>query len=137
MLQPPQLKDHVQTIGIDPSLSNNTIYEHKCLENIKKLYKHAGNRDGKQQLKDFIEADMVYALEGFTENSPISPSTSTPVKKPSARKSLSMFTNILDVKKLLIVKLELLNKSAGQLNMEIHHGHWNKSEKGIQKSMNR
>ena len=39
MLQPPRLKYHVQTIGIDPSLSNNTMYEHKCLENIKKLYK--------------------------------------------------------------------------------------------------
>ena len=36
MLQSPRLKDHVQTIGIDPSLSKNTIYENKCLENIKK-----------------------------------------------------------------------------------------------------
>ena len=35
MLQSLRLKDHVQTIGIDPSLSNNAIYEHKCLENIK------------------------------------------------------------------------------------------------------
>ena len=34
-LQSPRLKCHVQTIGIDPSLSNNTIYEHKCLDNIK------------------------------------------------------------------------------------------------------
>ena len=41
MLQFPRLKDHVHTIGIDPSLSNNTIYEHKCIENIKKLYKQA------------------------------------------------------------------------------------------------
>ena len=38
MLQSTQLKYHVQTIGIDQSLSNNAIYEHKCLENIKKLY---------------------------------------------------------------------------------------------------
>ena len=37
MLQSPRLKYHVQTIGIDPSLRNNAIYEHKCLENIKKL----------------------------------------------------------------------------------------------------
>ena len=29
-----QLKYHVQTIGIDQSLSNNAIYEHKCLKNI-------------------------------------------------------------------------------------------------------
>ena len=31
MLQSPRLKYHVQNIGIDPSLSNNTIYENKCL----------------------------------------------------------------------------------------------------------
>ena len=35
MLQSPRLKYHVQTIGIDQYLSNNFIYEHKCLENIK------------------------------------------------------------------------------------------------------
>ena len=35
MLQSLLFKDPVQTIGIDPSLSNKTIYEHTCLENIK------------------------------------------------------------------------------------------------------
>ena len=45
ILQSLQLKYHVQTIGIHPSLSNNAIYEHKCLENIKKLYKQAGKCD--------------------------------------------------------------------------------------------
>ena len=30
------LKYHVQTIGIDPSLRNNALYEHKFLQNIKK-----------------------------------------------------------------------------------------------------
>ena len=42
---------------------------------------------------------MVYNPEEFTDNSPIYPRTSTPVKKPSARKSLCMFTNVLEVKK--------------------------------------
>ena len=37
ILQSPRLKDYVQTIGIDQSLSNNALYEHKYLENIKKL----------------------------------------------------------------------------------------------------
>ena len=37
MLKSLQLKDHVQTMGIDLSLSNNTIYEQKCLENIHKI----------------------------------------------------------------------------------------------------
>ena len=36
MLQSPRLKDCVQTIGIDQYFSNNAIYEHKFLENIKK-----------------------------------------------------------------------------------------------------
>ena len=40
---------------------------------------------------------MVSTPEVFTNNSPISSMKPTPVKKPSARKSLCMFTNILDV----------------------------------------
>ena len=35
MLQSPRLKYHVQTIAIDQSLSRNSIYGHKCIENIK------------------------------------------------------------------------------------------------------
>ena len=31
MLQSLLLNDHVQTIGIDPSLRNNDIYEQKCI----------------------------------------------------------------------------------------------------------
>ena len=99
MLKSPRLKDHVQTIGIHPSLSNNAIYEHKCLENIKKLYKQTGKCEDQQQFKDILEANMVSTTKGFTYNSPISPMTSSPVKKPSARKSLCMLTNVLDVKK--------------------------------------
>ena len=48
ILQSMQLKYHVQTIGIELSLSNNTIYEHKCLEKIKKLYKQDGKCDDQQ-----------------------------------------------------------------------------------------
>ena len=60
MFQSLWLKDHVHTISIDPSLSNNAIYEHKCIENIKKLYKQAGKCDGQKQLRDILEAAMVY-----------------------------------------------------------------------------
>ena len=42
---------------------------------------------------------MVSTPELFIDNITISPMTSTPVKKPSARKSLCMFTNILEVNK--------------------------------------
>ena len=31
VFQSPVLKDHVQTIGFDQSLSKNALYEHKCL----------------------------------------------------------------------------------------------------------
>ena len=41
---------------------------------------------------------MVSTPEGFTDNSPIYTMTSTPVMKPSAQKSLCMFTNVLEVK---------------------------------------
>ena len=37
-------------------------------------------------------------LEEFTDDSPSFPMTQTTVKKPSARKSLCLFTNIFDVK---------------------------------------
>ena len=61
---------------------------------------------------------MASTPEGFTDNSPISPMKTTPFKKPSAQKSLCMFTNILYVnKKLLTVELELLHLSARQLNI--------------------
>ena len=99
MLKSPQLKGHVHTIGIYQSLSNNAIYEHKFIENIKKLYKQSGKCDNQKKFKDILEADMVYTHEGFTNDSPISPMTSTTVNKPCARKSLCLFTNILDVKK--------------------------------------
>ena len=45
ILQSPWLKNKVHTIGIDQYLRNNSIYEHKCLENIKKLYKKYGKCD--------------------------------------------------------------------------------------------
>ena len=99
MLQSPRLKYHVQTIGIDQYLIKNSLYEHKCLENINNLYKQDGKCDDQQQFKDILEADIVSTPERFTDDSPISPIKSTTVNKPSARKSLCLFPNILDVKK--------------------------------------
>ena len=99
VLQSPRVKYHVQIIGIDLSLSNNAIHKHKCLENIKKLYKKAGKCDYQQQFKDILEADMVSNPEGFTKNSLISPMKSSPVKKIGAQKSLCMFNKVLDVNK--------------------------------------
>ena len=72
IFQSPRLKYYVQNIGIYQSLSNNAIYEHKYLENIRKLYKQAGQFDDQQQFKDIIEALMVSTPESFNDNSPIS-----------------------------------------------------------------
>ena len=51
-----RLKYHVQTIGIDQPLSNNDLYGHKCIENIKKVYKQSGKCNVQKQLKDIIKA---------------------------------------------------------------------------------
>ena len=99
ILQLLRLKDRVETISIHRSLINNALYEHKCLQNINKLYKHSGKCDNQKQFKDILDAAMVSTTEGFNYNSPISPMTSTPVKITSAIKSLCLFTNILYVKK--------------------------------------
>ena len=98
------LRYHIHTIGIEQSLRKKSLYEHKCLQNVKKLDKHDGKCDGQQQFKYILEAAMVYTTEGLTDNSTISSMTSTPVKKPSAGKSLCLFTNILDVKKKTVTR---------------------------------
>ena len=69
------------------------------LKKVETLYKHAGKCDNQKQFKDILEDSMVYTPEGFTNDSALSPMTSTPVKKPRARKSLCLFTNIYEVNK--------------------------------------
>ena len=68
------------------------------MNNIKNIYQHAGKCYDQQNLKDIIDAVMLSTKEGVTDKSPNVPLTSTPVKKPSARKSICLFTNILNVK---------------------------------------
>ena len=51
-------------------------------------------------IKNFIyiiDAAILYTPEGVTDNSPNMYMPSTPAKKPSASKSLCLFTNILYV----------------------------------------
>ena len=59
MLQSSRLEDHTNTIGIEQSLCNRSSFEHKCLNNIKNIYQHAGKCDYQQNLKDILYADMV------------------------------------------------------------------------------
>ena len=39
------------TIGLDQLLRKSTMFEHRCLENINKLYNYSGKCEGKQQYK--------------------------------------------------------------------------------------
>ena len=78
----------MKIIGID---------QHKCLNNIKKIYQHTGKWGDQQNLKDVLDSSMVSNPEEVTDDSPHVPMTSTPVNKSSAMKSLCLFTNILNV----------------------------------------
>ena len=59
MLQSPRLEDHMNTVGINQSLSNRPSVEHKCLNNIKYIYQHAGKCGDQQNLKDVLDSAMV------------------------------------------------------------------------------
>ena len=52
------------------------------MNNIKKIYQHAGKCDYQQNLKDILEADILSNPEGVTYHSPNVHMTSTPVNKP-------------------------------------------------------
>ena len=78
----------MKTIGIDRSSFTGSSFEHIFMNNIKKIYQHAGKCDDQQNLKNILDADLISTPEGVTYNSPNAPMASTPVKKPSAGKSL-------------------------------------------------
>ena len=98
MLQSSRLEDHMKTIGIEKSSFNRSYFEHSYMNNIKKIYQHAGKCDDQQNLRDVIDAAIISTPEGVTDHFPNVHMRSTPVKIPSARKSLCLFTNILNVK---------------------------------------
>ena len=62
------------------------------------MCQHAGMCDNQQNLKDILEAALLSTPEGFTDKSTNVHMSSSPVNKPSARKLLLLFTNILAVK---------------------------------------
>ena len=67
------------------------------MNNINKIYQHAGKCDDQQNFKYIIDAAILSTPEGVTYNIPNVHRTLKLVKKPSARKSLCSFTNILEV----------------------------------------
>ena len=103
----------MKTIGIDQSSFTISSFEHRCMNNIKNIYQHTGKCDDQQNLKDILEAYLLSTPEGIVDNSPNVHMTSSPVNKPSARKSLCLFTNILDNKpKTAKLRLLLQNPEA-------------------------
>ena len=108
------------------------------MNNIKNIYQHAGNFDDQQNLKDIIDAAIISTPEGVTDNIPNVHMSSKPVKKPSARKSLCLFTNILDVQS-KTAKRRFVTAKSRRKSMKLCNSLWtkNQKEKGIQKSMNR
>ena len=59
MLQSSSLEDHMKTIGIDQSSFTRSTFEHRCMNNIKKIYQHAGKIDYQQNIRDIIEAALL------------------------------------------------------------------------------
>ena len=108
------------------------------MNNIKKIYQHAGRCYDQQNLKYIIDAAILSTPEGVADNSPNVHMTSTPVKKPSARKSLCLFTNMLDVKP-KTAKRRFVAEKSKRKSMKVCNSLWTKktNEKGIQKSMSR
>ena len=71
----------MKTIGIDQSSFARSSFEHRCMNNIKNIYQHAGKCDDQKNLKDLIDADVLSTPEGVIDNIPNVHMTSIPVKK--------------------------------------------------------
>ena len=85
-------------IGVEQSLSNSDLYEHRCLGKTKKVYKTAGKCEDQQKYKGIIEAALVSTPEGCTDDILITPNPSVSTKNWISRKSLRQFTEMLYVK---------------------------------------
>ena len=98
MLQSSRHENHMKTIGIYQSSFSRSSFEHRCMNNIKKIYQHSGKCDYQKNRKDIIDAAILSTPEVLTDNSHNVHMKSTPIKKPSGGKSLCLITNIFDVK---------------------------------------
>ena len=116
MLKSAHLKDNINNIGIDQSLSNRGSFEHKFVNNIKKIYQHAGKCDDQHNFKYIIGDAMVSTSQEITDDSPSLIMSQTTVKKTSARKSLCLFTNIFYVKKISVIRCFGAAKSKRRAN---------------------
>ena len=97
------------------------------MNNIKNIYQHAGKIDDQQNLKDILEASLLSTPQGVIDNSTNVYMTSTSVNIPSARKSLCLFTNILDVKNKTEKRCIGAAKSKRRV-MKVGTSQWNKKK---------
>ena len=118
----------MNTIGVDQSSFSRSTFENRCINNIKKIYQHAGKCDDQQNLKDIIDAAILSTPEGITDNSPNVHMSSKPVKKPSARKSLRLFTNIFDVNP-KTAKRRFVAAKMKRKSMKVCNSLWTKNKK--------
>ena len=102
------------------------------MNNIKNIYDHTGKCEDQQNVKDILDAAMVLTPEGVTDDSPNVPIKTTPVKKTSDKKSLCLFTNILNVKK-KTAKCRIGAAISKRRAMKVGNSLWTKkkNEKGI------
>ena len=126
MLQSSRLEDHMKNIGICQSSFTRSSFEQRCMNNIKKIYQHAVKCDDQQNLKDIIEAAILSTTHGFKDNSPNVHMESSTVKKPSDRKSLCLFTNILAVKRTTSKRRFVAEKSRRK-SMKVCNRLWTKN----------
>ena len=119
----------MKTIGIGQSSFTRSSFEHRCMNNIKDIYQHAGKCDDQQNLKDILEAAILSTPEGFTDNSPNVHMASSPVKKPSARKSLCLFTNLLAVKR-TTAKRRFVAEKSRRKSFKVCNSLWTKKQNG-------
>ena len=120
MFQSTCLKDHMKAIGIDQSLSFSASFEHKFLNNIKKIYQHTVRYYDQQKFKNILEDAMVSTPEEIPDDSPSFHTNQTTVKNPTAIKSLRFSPKYLMLtRQLLSVMLETKNKNEELLNLEV------------------
>ena len=118
----------MKTIGIDQTSFTRSYFEHRYMNNIKKMYQHAGKCDDQQNLKDIIDSAILSSPEWFTYNCPNVNMTLTPIKKPSVRKSLCLFTNILDVKP-TTAKRRIVAAKSKRKSMKVGNNLWTNKTK--------
>ena len=70
LLQSSRLEDHMKTIVVDQSSFTRSSFEHRYMNNIKKIYQHAGKCDDQQNIKDIIDADILTTPGGVTDHIP-------------------------------------------------------------------